>query len=160
MLDPITLMVNGRPITVGADPATPLLIVLRNDLGLVGARFGCGEGLCGACTVLMDGVPINSCDTPLWSAAGRRITTVEGLGTRNAPHPVQTAFIEDQAAQCGYCITGIVVAAFALLASDPAPTNTAIDTALERHLCRCGAHGRIRAAIHRAAESMAPEGSR
>jgi nicotinate dehydrogenase subunit A len=160
MPDPITLTVNGRPVAVDADPSTPLLIVLRNDLGLVGARFGCGEGLCGACTVLMDGVPVNSCDTPLWSASGRGVTTVEGLGTRDAPHPVQTAFIEEQAAQCGYCITGMVVATAALLEADPSPDDAAIDAALERHLCRCGVHGRIRAAIHRAAGAMAAERGR
>ncbi len=160
MPDPVDLIVNGRSVTVDADPATPLLIVLRNDLGLVGARFGCGEGLCGACTVLMDGVPVNSCDTPVWSAAGRRVTTVEGLGTREAPHPVQAAFIAQQAAQCGYCTTGMVVAAAALLATDPSPDDASIDAALERHLCRCGAHGRIRAAIHLAAETLAAEGGR
>jgi len=150
----VRLIVNGRPVSIEADPKSPLLTILRNDLGLVGARFGCGEGLCGACTVLMDGVPVNACDTPLWATEGRRITTVEGLGTREHPHPVQLAFIEEQAAQCGYCITGMVVAAAALLEVDPSPDHAAIDAALERHLCRCGTHGRIRRAIHRAAAAM------
>lgn len=154
MPEPVSLTVNGRPVALDVDPATPLLLALRNDLGLVGARFGCGEGLCGACTVLMDGLPIHSCDTPLWAAAGRRITTIEGLGTRTAPHPVQAAFVEEQAAQCGYCIPGMVVAAAALLDANPAPDDAAIDAALERHLCRCGSHGRIRRAIHRAATDL------
>lgn len=151
MPDPVRLTVNGRPASIDADPQTPLLTVLRNDLGLVGARFGCGEGLCGACTVLMDGLPVNACDTPLWAAADRRITTVEGLGTPAAPHPIQVAFLEEQAAQCGYCTTGMVMATAALLASNADPDDAAIDAALERHLCRCGVHGRIRRAIHRAA---------
>ncbi len=153
MPDLTHLTVNGRPAAIDAEPQTPLLTVLRNDLGLVGARFGCGEGLCGACTVLMDGLPVNACDTPLWAAAGRLITTIEGLGTPAAPHPVQAAFLAEQAAQCGYCTTGMVMATAALLAVNPRPDDAAIDTAMERHLCRCGTYGRIRRAIHRAADA-------
>lgn len=149
-----TLTVNGQTCTVEAEPDTPLLYILRNDLKLKGARYGCGAGQCGACTVIMDGKDINACDTPLWSAAGKSITTVEGIGHREQPHPLQQAFIDEQAAQCGYCITGIIMASKALLDRNPKPTDADIDTALERHLCRCGTHNRIRRAIHRAAEAM------
>lgn len=149
-----TLTVNGQACTVEAEPDTPLLYILRNDLKLKGARYGCGAGLCGACTVIMDGKDINSCDTPLWSAVGKSITTVEGIGSRVRPHPLQQAFIDEQAAQCGYCITGIIMASKALLDRQPQPSDADIDHALERHLCRCGTHNRIRRAIHRAAEAM------
>lgn len=150
-----TLNVNGRHHDVEAERDTPLLYILRNDLKLKGARFGCGQGQCGSCTVIMDGKDINSCDTPLWSAAGKRITTVEGLGTPERPHALQQAFIDEQAAQCGYCITGILMASKALLDRKPHPTDDDIDQALERHLCRCGTHNRIRRAIHRAAQAIA-----
>lgn len=146
-----TLTVNGKPATVEADADTPLLYVLRNDLKLKGARFGCGQGQCGSCAVIMDGKDINSCDTPLWSAAGKHITTIEGIGTPDAPHPLQQAFIDEQAAQCGYCITGIIMASKVLLDRTSNPTDDDINQALERHLCRCGTHNRIRRAIHKAA---------
>ncbi len=149
-----TFTVNGEPRSVEAEGDTPLLYILRNDLKLKGARYGCGVGQCGSCTVLMDGKDINSCDTPLWSVAGKSITTIEGIGTRENPHPLQQAFIDEQAAQCGYCITGIIMASKALLDRNPRPDDQAIDAALERHLCRCGTHNRIRRAIHRAAEKL------
>ena len=150
-----TLTVNGQAATVEAEGDTPLLYILRNDLKLKGARFGCGQGQCGSCAVIMDGKDVNSCDTPLWSAAGKAITTVEGIGDREQPHPLQQAFIDEQAAQCGYCITGIIMAAKALLDRTPNPDDAAIDQALERHLCRCGTHNRIRRAIRRAAAAGA-----
>jgi nicotinate dehydrogenase subunit A len=137
---------------VAAEPNTPLLYILRNDLGLKGTRFGCGAGHCGACTVLVDGNAVQSCDTPLWSAAGREITTIEGLGSAGRPHPLQRAFIDEQAAQCGYCINGIIMSAAALLKKTPRPTDGEIAAALDRNLCRCGTHVRILRAIRRAAE--------
>jgi nicotinate dehydrogenase subunit A len=129
---------------VQAEPATPLIYVLRNDLGLKGVRFGCGTGHCGSCTVVMDGRAIQSCDTPLWSAAGKQITTVEGLGEG---HPLREAFLEEQAAQCGYCINGILMSVSSL----KNPTEEQLFKALDRHLCRCGTHVRILKAIKRAA---------
>jgi nicotinate dehydrogenase subunit A len=146
-----TLRVNGRAAEVAAEPNTPLLYVLRNDLGLKGTRFGCGAGHCGACTVLVDGNAVQSCDTPLWSAAGREITTIEGLGSAAQPHPLQRAFLDEQAAQCGYCVNGIIMSAAALLAKTPRPTDGEIAAALDRNLCRCGTHVRILRAIRRAA---------
>ncbi|MPZ44144.1 MAG: 2Fe-2S iron-sulfur cluster binding domain-containing protein [Betaproteobacteria bacterium] len=148
------LSVNGKSCSVQAEGDTPLLYILRNDLKLKGARYGCGVGQCGACAVIMDGKDIFSCDTPLWAVAGKSITTVEGLGTRDKPHALQQAFIDEQAAQCGYCITGIIMAAKALLDRTAHPTDAEIDAALERHLCRCGTHNRIRRAIHRAAQAL------
>jgi nicotinate dehydrogenase subunit A len=150
-----TLTVNGQAATVEAEADTPLLYILRNDLKLKGARFGCGQGQCGSCAVIMDGKDVNSCDTPLWSAAGKQITTIEGIGSREHPHPLQQAFIDEQAAQCGYCITGIIMAAKALLDRTPNPDDATIDQALERHLCRCGTHNRIRRAIRKAAAAGA-----
>ncbi len=148
------LRVNGVEREVRADPATPLLYILRNDLGLKGTRFGCGEGHCGACTVLVDGKPLQSCDTPLWSAVGHAITTVEGLSQNGAPHPIQQAFLGEQAAQCGYCINGIMISAVALLERNPDPSEAQIAAALERNLCRCGTHVRILRAIARAAQML------
>ncbi len=148
------LRVNGVEREVRADPATPLLYILRNDLGLKGTRFGCGEGHCGACTVLVDGKPLQSCDTPLWSAVGHAITTVEGLSQNGAPHPIQQAFLGEQAAQCGYCINGIMMSAVALLERNPDPSEAQIAAALERNLCRCGTHVRILRAIARAAQML------
>jgi nicotinate dehydrogenase subunit A len=145
--------VNGRAHEVAAERDTPLLYVLRNDLGLKGTRFGCGVGQCGACTVLVDANAVQSCDTPLWSAAGREITTIEGLGSVERPHPLQQAFLDEQAAQCGYCINGIIMSAAALLAKTPRPTDAEIAAGLDRNLCRCGTHVRILRAIRRAAES-------
>lgn len=153
MTERVTLRVNGRAQEVAAEPNTPLLYVLRNDLGLKGTRFGCGAGHCGACTVLVDGNAVHSCDTPLWSASGREITTIEGLGTAERPHPLQQAFLGEQAAQCGYCINGIIMSAAALLKRTPRPTDAEIAAALDRNLCRCGTHVRILRAIRRAAEA-------
>ena len=148
------LTVNGTGRTLAAAPDTMLLDVLRGELGLKAARFGCGEGLCGSCRVLVDGHAVASCNTPLWSVAGREVTTLEGLGSPEAPHPVQTALIAEQAAQCGYCISGIVVSAAALLSQTPDPDDAAIRAALDPNLCRCGAHNRILRAVRRAAAVM------
>jgi nicotinate dehydrogenase subunit A len=148
------IRVNGVERDVRAEPSTPLLYILRNDLGLKGTRFGCGEGHCGACTVLVDGKPLQSCDTPLWSAAGHDITTVEGLSQGGALHPIQQAFLGEQAAQCGYCINGIMMSAVALLERNPDPNEAQIAAALERNLCRCGTHVRILRAIARAARML------
>jgi nicotinate dehydrogenase subunit A len=148
------LTVNGTGRTLAAASETMLLDVLRGELGLKAARFGCGEGLCGSCRVLVDGHAVASCNTPLWSVAGREVVTLEGLGSPGAPHPVQTALIAEQAAQCGYCISGIVVSAAALLAHTPDPDDAAIRAALDPNLCRCGAHNRILRAVRRAAAAM------
>lgn len=148
----ITLKVNGEDREVRTEPDTTLLMALRNHLGLTGTRFGCGLGLCGSCTVLVDGVPVHSCDTPLWAVEGKSITTVEGLGGPDGPHPVQRAFIAEQAAQCGYCVSGIVVRAAALLADTPRPDEARVRAALDDSLCRCGAHNRMVRAVLRAAE--------
>jgi len=154
MTERVVLKVNGAEHALQGDPATPLVYVLRNDLKLMGTRFGCGTGHCGSCTVLMDGNAVQSCDTPLWAAAGREITTIEGLGGAK-PHPLIAAFVEEQALQCGYCINGIVVAAAALLRKNPDPDEAQITAALDRHLCRCGTHVRILRAIRRAARGSA-----
>jgi nicotinate dehydrogenase subunit A len=146
------LRVNGVDTEVTAAPDTPLLTVLRNDLGLLGSRFGCGLGLCGACFVRMDDAVVPSCDTPVWSAAGRSITTVEGLAPEGELHPVQQALLDHQAAQCGFCISGIAVRAAALLEEDPSPDAAAVARALDRNLCRCGAQRRIIAAVVSAGE--------
>jgi len=153
----LELMVNGKLHAVSAEPETPLLYVLRNDLGLVGTRFGCGLGQCGACMVLLDGVPVQSCNLPLDAVAGRAITTVEALAPAQALHPLQAAFVVEQAAQCGYCTSGILVAASALLARTPDPTDLQIRQALDAHLCRCGTHVRILRAVHRAARVLRGE---
>jgi nicotinate dehydrogenase subunit A len=146
------LTVDGEAREVVADPDAPLLHVLRHELGKPGSRFGCGVGLCGACFVLLDGRPAPSCDTPMWSADGKDVVTVEGLGTDGALHPVQQAFLDEQAAQCGFCVSGVLVSAAALLRDDPAPTEDAVVAALDRNLCRCGAQRRMVAAVLRAAE--------
>jgi len=148
------LDVNGRAHEVDADPATPLLYVLREDLQLNGAKFGCGLGQCGACTVLADGEAIFSCLTPLSVVQGRRIITVEGLGTLDKPGPMQHAFIELQAAQCGYCIPGMMMRAQALLERKPSASEAEIRSALQPNLCRCGTHVRIVRAAVRAGELM------
>jgi len=152
MPEPYSFTVNGEPRTVHAEADTPLLYVLRNDLKLSGARYGCGVGQCGSCAVIMDGKDINACDTPLWSVAGKTITTIEGIGSRDRPHPLQQAFIDEQAAQCGYCTSGMLMAAAALLRSNPAPTAAEVRTALDANLCRCGSHNRIVRAVLRAAQ--------
>ena len=151
----ITLTVNGKSHAVSAEPETALLYVLRNDLKLKGARFGCGLGQCGACTVLVDGKPVQSCDFPLSAAVGKAITTIEGLAPDGELHPLQAAFIAEQAAQCGYCITGIIMAAKALLDANPRPTDAEIRSALKGNLCRCGTHQRILNAIKRTAGEIA-----
>ena len=151
----ITLTVNGKSHAVSAEPETALLYVLRNDLKLKGARFGCGLGQCGACTVLVDGKPVQSCDFPLSAAVGKSITTVEGLARDGELHPLQAAFIAEQAAQCGYCVTGIIMAAKALLDASPRPADAEIRSALKGNLCRCGTHHRILRAIRRASEELA-----
>ena len=148
------LQVNGRSIEVDADPATPLLYVLRNDLGLNAAKFGCGLGQCGACTVMAGGEAIYSCLVPISALEGRAITTVEGLGTRDEPGPMQRAFMEAQAAQCGYCIPGMMMRAQALLEKNPGAKEEDVRTALEPNLCRCGTHMRILRAVARAQELM------
>jgi nicotinate dehydrogenase subunit A len=151
----IKLTVNGKSQSVSAEPDTALLYVLRNDLKLKGARFGCGLGQCGACTVLVDGKPVQSCDFPLSAAVGKAITTVEGLAPEGELHPLQAAFIAEQAAQCGYCITGIIMTAKALLDANPRPSDAEIRGALKGNLCRCGTHQRILRAIRRASEEPA-----
>jgi nicotinate dehydrogenase subunit A len=156
MGEAIQLRVNGADRLVEADPATPLLGVLRATLGLTGPHFGCGANQCGACNVLIDGQAVASCDTPLWAAAEKDITTVEGLGTPEQPHPLQRAFIAEQAMQCGYCISGILVSAAALLRRNPDPSEAEVRTALDRNLCRCGAHNRIVRAVLRAAKEGTP----
>jgi nicotinate dehydrogenase subunit A len=148
------LEVNGQRRSVSAGPDTPLLYVLRNDLGLVGSRFGCGTGQCGACFVIVEGKAVPSCDTPLWSVAGKKVTTVEGLAKGGELHPVQKALLAEQAAQCGYCISGIAVAAAAFLSNNQDPSEEQVREALDRNLCRCGAHNRVVRAVLRAAKEM------
>jgi nicotinate dehydrogenase subunit A len=144
---PLVLDVNGAKREVAADPETPLLYVLRNDLGLKGARYGCGAGFCGACMVIIDGKAVQSCDIPVSAVAGKSVTTIEGIGTREKPHPLQSAFVREQAAQCGYCATGIIMSAKALLDAQPAPTDDELRQALAGNLCRCGTHTRILKAV-------------
>jgi len=148
------LEVNGQRRSVSAGPDTPLLYVLRNDLGLVGSRFGCGNGQCGACFVIVEGKAVPSCDTPLWSVAGKKVTTVEGLAKGGELHPVQKALLAEQAAQCGYCISGIAVAAAAFLQTNAKPSEADVRSALDKNLCRCGAHNRVVRAVLRAAKEM------
>ena len=144
---PISFNINGAPASVSLDPDTPLIHVLRHDLGCKGARLGCGEGQCGACTVLVDGRPVQSCDAPLWSVAGRNVTTIEGLGAG----ALQRLFLEEQAAQCGFCTNGIILSLAALLQRDPPASRAEIIAHLdERHLCRCGAQPRILRVVDRA----------
>ena len=149
-----TVRVNGRARQVHADDDTALLYVLRNHLGLKGTRFGCGMGICGACSVLVDGHRVYSCDTPLGSVKGKEVTTVEGLGADGELHPVARAIVEHQAAQCGYCMSGIVVSAAALLATTPDPSESEVRAALDDNLCRCGAHNRVVRAVLAAAVEM------
>ncbi len=149
------LRVNGTTRNVSVEPDTPLLYVLRNDLELNGPRFGCGLAQCGACTVLIDGRPVRSCSTPVSGAGGKGITTLEGLGSKERLHPLQKAFIEEQAAQCGYCANGMIMSAKALLDRNPRPTEAQIKKALAANLCRCGTHNRIVRAVQRAAKGAA-----
>ena len=154
----ITLNVNGTDQAIDSDPETPLLYVLRNDLKLNAAKFGCGLGQCGSCTVMVDGEAVLSCVTPILLLEGREITTIEGLGTIDQPGPMQAAFIEMQAAQCGYCIPGMMMRAQALLQKNPKADDTEIRAALEPNLCRCGTHMRILAAVRRAGALMQAAG--
>lgn len=158
MADPLSLVVNGQPRQLAVAADTPLLYVLRNDLQLNGPKFGCGLGECGACTVHLDGVATRSCITPVSAALGRQVTTLEGLGTRDAPHPVQQAFIDEQAAQCGYCTNGMVMTSAALLARNPNPSEDEIRQELAYNLCRCGTHVEILNAVRRAASHRNDDG--
>ncbi len=148
------LTVNGRPRSVDADPDTPLLWILRDNLGLTGTKFGCGVGLCGSCTVHQGDKAVRACQVPLREAAGTAIVTIEGLAPRGL-HPVQRAWIEEDVAQCGYCQPGMIMSATALLADHPHPTDAQIDAVIGEHICRCGSYPRIRKAIHRAAKGGA-----
>jgi nicotinate dehydrogenase subunit A len=150
----IDLRVNGEAVSIAGDGSAALLHVLREQLGLRAVRYGCGAEACGACAVLLDGTPVRSCTLPLERAAGREIVTPEGLGSQAKPHPLQVAFVAEQAGQCGYCLSGILIAAAALLARDPDPSRAAIAAALDTHLCRCGAHNRIIRAVQSAARAM------
>ncbi len=150
----LSIEVNGVRQTIAADPSTSLLTVLRNDLGLNGPKYGCGLGQCGACTVLVDGIAARACVIPVGGVRGRRITTLEGLGTRAHPHLVQQAFIDEQAAQCGYCLNGMIMSTAALLERTPEPDDGQIRAALSANLCRCGTHVEILRAVHRAAALM------
>lgn len=152
-LNALVLEVNGRRHAVSADPSTPLLYVLRNELGLTAAKFGCGLEQCYACAVIVDGESVPSCVTPAASFAERSITTLEGIGTPDHLHPLQQAFLDEQAAQCGYCIPGIIVSAKALLDRTPRPTEEDVRAALDPHLCRCGCHPRALAAVRKAASA-------
>jgi nicotinate dehydrogenase subunit A len=152
----VGLSLNGVERLVDADPSTPLIALLRGPLGLTATRFGCGTGGCGACHVLVDGHAVTSCDTPLWAVAGKAVTTVEGLGTPENPHPLQSALIAEQALQCGYCISGILISAAALLARNPDPSAAEVREALDRNLCRCGAHNRMVRAVLRAVTAGQP----
>jgi nicotinate dehydrogenase subunit A len=150
----ISIEVNGRVRAVDAEGETPLLYALRNDLKLKGARFGCGLGVCGACTVVIEGKAVQSCDISLAAVAGKRITTIEGIGSADRLHALQAAFLEEQAAQCGYCTSGIIMTAYALLAANVHPTEAEICAALDGNICRCGTHARILRAIKKAAAAL------
>lgn len=154
----IELSVNGQKVSVTAAPDTPLLDVLRNHLGLKATRYGCGLEQCGTCMVLVDGTPAYACSREVGAVAGRSVTTLEGMGTPEALHPLQQAFLDEQAGQCGFCLSGILVSAKALLDSNPAPTRAEIIAAMDRHLCRCGAHPRIIRAIEKAAATLRAHG--
>ena len=154
------LIVNGSTVSVAADGDTPLLDVLRNHLGLTGTKFGCGQEQCGCCMVLVDGRPEKSCGKALSTLAGREIVTIEGLGARDRPHPLQAAFLDEQAGQCGYCLAGILICAKALLDRNPSPTRAQIAEALDDNICRCGSHNRILRAVERGAARMREGASR
>jgi nicotinate dehydrogenase subunit A len=151
----IRFRLNGVETDVDADPDRSLLNVLRGQLGMIGAHFGCGANECGACNVIVGDHAVAACDTPLWSIANKDVTTPEGLGSAQAPHPLQRAFIAEQALQCGYCISGILMSAAALLRQNPKPSSAEVRAALDRNLCRCGSHNRIVKAVLRAAAEMA-----
>ncbi|MDI1265142.1 MAG: (2Fe-2S)-binding protein [bacterium] len=151
----VRFRLNGAETEVDADPDRTLLDILRSQLGITGAHFGCGAGECGACNVIVGDLAVSACDTPLWSVADKDVTTLEGLGTSERPHPLQRAFIAEQALQCGYCVSGILVTAAALLKRNPSPTSREVKEALDGNLCRCGSHNRMVRAVLRAAEEMA-----
>jgi nicotinate dehydrogenase subunit A len=151
----IRFRLNGVETDVDADPDSSLLALLRGGLGMIGPHFGCGANECGACNVLLGDRAVASCDTPLWSVAGKDVTTIEGLGSAQDPHPLQRAFIAEQALQCGYCVSGILMSAAALLMRNPKPSSAEVKQALDRNLCRCGSHNRMVRAILRAADEMA-----
>jgi nicotinate dehydrogenase subunit A len=154
------LIVNGNAVTVTADADTPLLDILRNHLGLMGTKFGCGQEQCGCCMVLVDRRPEKSCGKALSTVAGKVITTIEGLGTQDRPHPLQQAFLDEQAGQCGYCLSGILISAKALLDRNPAPSRAEIAEALDDNICRCGSHVRILRAVEHAARLLREGGAR
>ena len=156
---PTVLQVNGQAHHLAVDGQVPLLQVLRNDLGLNGPKYGCGLGQCGACMVLVDGAVVRSCAMPLGAVDGRAVTTLEGLGSVAMPHPVQQAFIRTQAAQCGYCLNGMVIASVALLQQQPQPTDAQVRAALSHNLCRCGCHFEILRAVQLAAALLAASGA-
>jgi nicotinate dehydrogenase subunit A len=152
MSEKLDFRVNGKAVSVSlVNEETPLLAVLRNELGLMGTRFGCGLEQCGCCMVLIDGKPEKSCAKPVWSVVGKTVTTVEGLGTVEHPHPLQQAFLDEQAGQCGYCLSGILISAKALIDANPKPTRAEITAALDDNICRCGSHNRILRAVEKAA---------
>lgn len=159
MSEGVTFQLNGSERSVAGDPNRPLLYALREDCALTATHFGCGLNQCGACFILLDDHAVPACDTPLWAAAGKHVTTVEGLGTPEAPHPLQQALIDEQAAQCGYCLSGIMISATALLMRNSSPDEAQVRAALDGNLCRCGAHNRIVRAVLRAASQMANAGS-
>ena len=154
-MPPVHFRLNGAETSIDADPNRSLLDILRNEFGLTGPHFGCGAGECGACNVMVGDRAVSSCDTPLWSVAGKDITTPEALGSAEQPHALQRAFIAEQAMQCGYCISGILMSAAALLRQNRSPSSDEVKAALDRNLCRCGSHNRIVRAVLRAANEMA-----
>ena len=153
----VRFRLNGAETEVDADPDRSLLDILRGQLGMTGPHFGCGAGECGACNVIVGEHAVSACDTPLWSVAGKDVTTIEGLGTGEHPHPLQRAFIAEQALQCGYCVSGILMSAAALLKRNPKPGSREVKEALDGNLCRCGSHNRMVRAVLRAADEMAAE---
>jgi nicotinate dehydrogenase subunit A len=155
MTQTVSFRLNGQSVSLPGDSGQSLLDLLRNNLQLKATRMGCGQGQCGACRVMLDGHAVAACETPLWAIEGKAVTTVEGLGSRSAPHALQTAFIEEQAMQCGFCTSGILMSAAALLQRQPQPTRAQIVQAIDGHLCRCGAHNRVVRAIEKAAARLA-----
>ena len=155
MSQTVAFRLNGQSVSVPSDSGKTLLDLLRNTLQLKATRMGCGQGQCGACRVMLDGHAVAACETPLWAIEGKTVTTVEGLGNRSAPHALQTAFIEEQAMQCGFCTSGILMSAAALLQRQPQPSRADIVQAIDGHLCRCGAHNRVVRAIEKAAVRLA-----
>jgi nicotinate dehydrogenase subunit A len=153
----IRFRLNGVATDIDADPDSILLDILRGRLGLTGPHFGCGSGECGACRIMVGDHAVTACDTPLWAVEDKDVTTIEGLGNAERPHPLQRAFIAEQALQCGYCVSGILISAAALLKQNPSPTETEVRGALDRNLCRCGSHNRMVRAVLRAAHDMVPQ---